>query len=90
MLRTTVFLQPQIFVYINMISVLTSSSQENASCFLFHVTYKLDMWKFTELHYKIVEDIIIFQYNHHICWHSSSTFEQDHVTVEVSFPAVQF
>ena len=67
MLRTAVFLPSQIFVYLDMTLVLTSSSQKNASCFLSHVTYKLDVRKFTELHYKIVEDIISFQYNHHIC-----------------------
>jgi len=37
-----VFKPPQIFVYVDMMSVLTSSSQKIASCFLFHVTYKLD------------------------------------------------
>jgi hypothetical protein len=47
------------------------------------------MWQFTELHCTIVEDIIIFQYSHCICWHSSHTFEQEHVKVEVSFPTPQ-
>ena len=52
--------------------------RSNASCFLFHATYKLDMWKFHRTLLQISWKHWYFQCSLHLCQQTSSTLQQKH------------